>query len=315
MKKSVFIVVLVLLVIFIAGCSGVPQGERPQDTAAALRAVQTGTQGVVTSILQNSPPALIYDSSDLVALVEVRNRGNYDLDQTSCFVQVTGFDPNIIRGGFDVSRSCSENVGTLQGKNVYNTEGDFNQIEFHSPNVQLPDGVFEYNPTLNFVTCYQYHTTASPQVCVDPLFYQVTSEQKSCVPRPASVGGGQGAPVGVSFVGVNMVGNKAVFEINVQNMGTGRVLSPFANVQNCGQASLDYTDFDRVGYDVRLSGGTLIDCKPHDKIVRLNNGQGKIVCSYTIPGTSSFETPLKIDLDYGYIDSIQQPIKIVKTPQ
>jgi hypothetical protein len=75
-----------------------------------------------------------------------------------------------------------------------------------------------------------------------------------------------------------------------------------------------WTSFFRL-YDVRLSGGTLIDCKPHDKIVRLNNGQGKIVCSYTIPGTSSFETPLKIDLDYGYIDSIQQPIKIVKTPQ
>mgnify|MGYP006449302941 FL=1 len=97
MKKSVFVGVLVLLVIFIAGCTGVPQGETPGDTAAALRAVQTGTQGIVTQVLENSPPALIYDSSELVALVEVRNRGNYDLDQTSCFVQITGFDPNIIR--------------------------------------------------------------------------------------------------------------------------------------------------------------------------------------------------------------------------
>ena len=76
------------------------------------------------------------------------------------------------------------------------------------------------------------------------------------------MGGGQGAPVGISYVGVDMVGNKAIFEINVVNFGTGQVLHPGANIQDCGHASLDYDDLDKVGYSARISGGSSMDCKP-----------------------------------------------------
>lgn len=250
-----------------------------------------------------------------MTIVEVKNKGNHDLTQQDCFVQITGFDPNIIRGGFNIPRSCAENVNILEGKNVYNVEGSSNQLEFRAPTVNLPSGVFEYNPVLNFVTCYNYHTTASPSVCVDPLFYQVTSQQKTCLPHNVGTGGGQGAPVGISYVGVNMVGSKAIFELNVVNYGTGRVLSPYAGIQNCGEASVSYTDLDKVGYKVQLSGGSLIDCKPRDGFVRLVNNQGKIVCQFSIPGASAYETPLLVDLDYSYIQSYQKPVKIIKTPE
>ena len=168
---------------------------------------------------------------------------------------------------------------------------------------------------MNFLTCYNYHTTANPSVCVDPLFYQVTSEQKTCLPRDVSMGGGQGAPVGVSQVGVDMIGSRAVFEINIRNFGTGRVLSPDTDIRSCGQASIEYTDLDKVRYSVQMTGGSLIDCKPRDGLVRLTNNGGKIVCSFDIPGTFAFETPLQIGLDYGYVQSFQKPIKIIKTPE
>jgi len=320
MKKSVSKVLFtlcVLLSLLLVSCSGRPAaGDRPQDTAAALKLVQSGTQGIEISVLPNYPPSLLYDQNELIALVEVKNRGNHDVEAQDCFVQISGFDPNIITGTFNGPRSCADTAGgVLEGKNVYNTQGSNNQIEFRSSNVALPPGVFEYNPTLNFLTCYNYRTTANPQVCVDPLFYQITSEQKTCVPADVSTGGGQGAPVGISYVGVDMIGSKAVFEINVVNLGGGRVLSPRADIRNCGQASLEYTDLDKVAYSVQLSGGSLIDCKPRDGMVRLNNNQGKIVCTYNIPGASSYQTPLLIDLDYGYIQSFQKPIKIIQTPR
>ncbi len=321
MKKGVskFLIItsICLMSIFLVSCGGlIRSGEDPQDTAAVLKMVQTGSQGVDIEILQNAPPPLIYDQNELVALVEVHNRGNHDLAAQECFVQVTGFDPNIIKGGMQTAQSCASNAGgILDGKNVYNLQGGINQLEFRSQNVVLPQGVFEYSPTLNFVTCYYYHTIANPAVCVDPIFYQVTHEQKSCIPQDIGMGGGQGAPVGVSRVGVDMVGNKAIFEIDVVNFGTGQVLSPYADIRNCGHSSLDYDDLDRVRYTAQLSGGTLIDCKPRDGFVRLNNGNGKIVCSFNIAGTSAFETPLMLDFDYGYVQSVQRPIKIVMTPQ
>jgi len=320
MKKSALVVLVILLSTLLLACQPKPaQGERPLDTAAALKRVQTGTQGVGTELRQGSLPNLIYDQNELIALVEVHNRGASingvnDLQAQQCFVQITGFDPNIITGAFNTPRSCSEGVGTLEGKNVYNTDGSSNIIEFAS-NVNLPLGVTDYNPTLNFLTCYNFRTIANPSVCVDPLFYQITSEQKTCIPRDVPMGGGQGAPVGVSYVGVDMVGDRAIFEISVRNLGTGRVLSPFANIQNCGQSSLEYRDLDRVSYNVQMSGGGKINCKPQDGFVRLTNNEGKIVCTFSIPGTSAFETPLLVDLDYSYVESMQRSVRIVQTPQ
>ena len=318
MKKSVkqaLIVTFLLLVLFLVACNRVPAGEKPRDTAAILRQVQTGTQGVEVSVLPNYPPLQVYDQNELLAIVEIKNRGNDNLEAQDCFIQISGFDPNIILGGFNQPRSCAENIGTLEGKNVYNLEGGANQLEFKSSTITLPPGVFDYKPTLNFVTCYNYQTIANPSVCMDPLFYQVTAEQKTCLPRDVVMAGGQGGPVGVSLVGVDMVGRKAIFEINIKNFGKGRVLSPHSDLRSCGQASLEYTDLDKVAFDVQMTGGSLLDCKPRDGLVRLTNGLGKLVCQFDIPGASAFETPLTVRLNYNYIQSFQKQIHIVKTPE
>ena len=317
MKRRGFLVLAVLTLLFVLTSCGpkVPGGDQPLDTAAALQQVKTGTQGVEVSLVQNYPPPTIYDQNELIALVEVKNKGNYDLELQDCFIRATGFDRNIIRGGFDQPRACAEGLNILEGKNVYNLDGAFNQIEFKSPNIALPFGIPDYNPTLNFLTCYNYKTKASPQVCIDPLLYQVSSQQKSCdYRRGISIGGGQGGPVGVSNIGVDMVGNRAIFDISVSNFGSGSVLSPFANIQSCGDANLNRQDFDKVGYSVRLADA-IGNCNPRDNIVRLSNGRGKIICSFDIPGTTAYETPILVDLNYGYMQSTSKPIKIIRTPQ
>ncbi len=314
--KLVHLLMFILALFLLASCNRVAAGEKPIDTATALKMVQTGTQGIETKLLQNSPPPMIYDQNELIAILEVNNKGNHDVLSQECFVQATGFDKNIIKGGFDLPHSCNENQGgALEGKNVYNVEGGSNQIEFRSTDVSLPNGVFDYTTTLNFVSCYNYQTRANPVVCVDPLFYQVTSQQKNCIPKDVGMGGGQGAPVGVTYVGVQMAGGKAVFNINIQNVGGGRVLSNYADIRNCGEASLEYTDLDKVAYTVQWSSGIPLNCKPLDGFVRLNNNNGKIVCSTEIPSTYAYETPLSITLDYNYIKSFTKQVKIVDTPQ
>ena len=307
-------VALLVLILFITSCSK-GAGPAPSDTAAALKQVQSGSQGVEVNLLANFPPPTLYDQDQLEMIVEVNNKGNHDIDASSCFIQITGFDQNIIRGGLNIPRSCAERVGRLPGKNIYNLAGESNQLEFRSSSIFLPEGVFEYNPTLNIQSCYNYHTRASPQVCVDPALYQITSEQKVCTPSSVGLGGGQGAPVGISTVGVNMVGTRVIFEINVQNFGSGKVSSPYSDLQSCGQPSSDITERDRVAYAVQFSGGSLINCNPAGGIIRLNNGNGKIVCSFNVVGTGAFQSPLLIDLDYNYMQSFQKAIKIVKTPQ
>jgi hypothetical protein len=312
-RKGLLILAVLSIMIVLTSCRGqVGGGERPADTASRLKAANSGTQGVEINVMNNFPPTLIYDDNELVALIEVKNLGNHPVKLSDCFVQVTGFDPMIIKEGFNVYHPCAENQGILEGKNEYNLNGGVNQIEFRSTNNKLLPGVFEYNPLLNFVVCYNYHTMANPVVCVDPLFYQVTSQQKTCVPHDVSMGGGQAAPVGVNYVGVQMTGGGAVFEIGISNYGSGRVLSMNSDLRDCGQSSLSYADQDVVYYGVSWSGGQL-DCKPRD-FVRLVNNQAVITCFATLPNVGAFETPLLVDLDYNYIKSFTKQVKIVRTP-
>jgi hypothetical protein len=314
MKKKVLLVLLVLAVVFISSCSYKPEaGETPVETATAVRQASIGTQGVEMNFLTDYPPAYLYDTTEFVAIAEVWNKGNYDLGPGECFVELTGYDKNIIRGVQD-RQTCTITGTELEGKKAFNLEGSSDQLEFKSSNIILPPKVNEYNPNLNLVACYKYQTTASPMVCVENSLLQVTSEQKSCLVTDATgIGGGQAGPVGVSYVDVEMAGDRAIFSITVRNFDTGRVLSPQSSIGNCPN-TLERDEFDKVGYSVDLSGGSLIDCKPRDRLVRLNNGNGKIICSFNIGNTPAYETPLIINLDYNYMKSVKKQVKIIKTP-
>jgi len=112
-----------------------------------------------------------------------------------------------------------------------------------------------------------------------------------------------------------MIGNRAHFEISIRNMGTGEVLSPFADIRSCS-SSFDRTQKNKVAYTVKLGHGSFGNCKPQGGIVTLYNGQEtKIFCDFNIPGTVAYETPLTIDLDYGYMQSYNNQVRIIKTPE
>ncbi|HLD00419.1 MAG TPA: hypothetical protein VJC39_01620 [Candidatus Nanoarchaeia archaeon] len=314
MQKRLLVAALVFLTLVLTSCSKVPGGERPLDTAASYREVSTGTQGVEVEFLPNYPPPTIYDTGDLIAVAEIKNKGNHDLGPTDCFIKIDGYDPNIIQGfSFPSARSCAESLGVLEGKKIYNLEGGVNQIEFTSTAISLPEKSFEYNPILKVFNCYNYHTSASPQVCIDPML-QITSEQKTCDVTDVGLSAGQGGPVGVSYVGVEMTSERALFEITVRNFGGGKVLSPFADIQSCN-LNLQRTEIDNIQYSVEMIGLGPGDCKPFDGNLKLYNGQGKIFCSFALPQALAYETPLIIDLDYSYLESFDRPVKIIRTPQ
>ncbi|MFH1682826.1 MAG: hypothetical protein ABIA37_03435 [Candidatus Woesearchaeota archaeon] len=313
MKKSVLIFGILLISLILTSCSYKPAaGETALETAAAVRQASIGTQGLELKFLPNYPPTYLYDTTEFVAIAEIWNKGNYDLNPSDCFLELTGYDKNIIRGVYD-RQSCVSSGTDLEGKKAYNLQGSSDQIEFKSSNLLLPSGVPDYNPTLNLVACYKYETAANPLICVENSLHQVTSEQKACIVKDVSLAGGQAGPVGISYVDVEMAGDKAIFSINVQNYGTGRVLSPLSSLASCPN-TLAYDDFDKIRYSVDLSGGSLINCKPRDGLVRLANNQGKIICQFNIGNTAAYETPLLIRLDYNYMQSLKMPIKIIKTP-
>lgn len=260
------------------------------------------------NFLQDAPPRQIYDSADLVGVLELYNLGTYDINKNKCFVQFGGFDQNIVRG-VNARQVC----GDLPGKSEFLVDGGYGTLEFKSSNILLPLDVDIYNPDVVATACYEYQTVASPQVCIDPAFFEVSREQRACEVRDFSVAGGQGAPVAVTFVDADMVRNRAIFKIDIQNVGGGRVVSPRVSLTQC-LSGPKYDEFDQVRYAVSLSSGTMISCSPQDFLVRMKDGRGKIVCTFDVGNTRAYETPLRVELNYNYMQSIQTPVEIIRTP-
>ncbi|MCK4589254.1 MAG: hypothetical protein KAT77_02340 [Nanoarchaeota archaeon] len=300
-----------MLSILLVGCQPlVGGGETPEETSGLSRYARSGFQGLDMRFIQDLPPNSLWDVAELVIVNELKNVGSYNIEADKCFIEVSGIDRNIVRNlQPGIRQSCDD----IEGKSVYNTEGGFNQIEFQSASIILPEGVDRYAPNIVLSACYNYKTIASPQVCIDPGFYQLTSEQKSCQVRDVPLGGGQGAPVSVDNVKVDMVGQKAIFQLDISNTGPGRVVSPRAALNQC-PGNMRYDDFDEVGFIISLSGEFPEKCTPSDHLVRLTNNKGKVFCTFNVGSTAAYEAPLNIELNYKYLQSISKKVEIVKTP-
>lgn len=299
---TIFVIFLLTLATFlVSGCQGF---GRRQDEPTGAGFVSTGSQALQMRFLPNMPPDKTYTQTPITAMLEVRNVGTYDM--TTLNIYLTGFDPMIIPFQTSVYP-----VPLLEARSRFNPEGGYDTVEYTSSPIQLPQGTFEYNPTLLATACYIYKTTASPLICIDPNPTDVLSDKPCQVQNVGT--GSQGAPVAVSNVEVQSTPKDTLLRIQVQNVGSG-VLMKEVMVGNCMQP-LQFKELNEVRYSVIVGGegGSPLQCKPDNNVLRLIDNQGTIFCSVPhslIQGGSAYETPLRISLDYGYKESISQKITI-----
>jgi len=291
--------------IFSTGCQ---LGRRGPDNVVEER-VYSGTQGLKMSFLTNLPPVRIYDTVPLTIVTELENKGVSDLSGTNCVLHLHGYDDNIIRG-IDSTQYCGDN---LWEKSVSYPEGGQDVVEFETSSIYLPAGLDSLPQNFLLTACYEYETYASPIVCIDPQLYKIQPVEQACVVQDVSTGGGQGAPVSVDMVEVDMISeNRVVFKIHITNVGGGHVLRPGSSLTQCLNLVDEYDYFNILDYDVDMSGGSMISCSPDE--VRLTNDRATIFCTFSVSGDYAYTTPLQIWLRYNYMDSINKNVEIVATP-
>ncbi len=188
--------------------------------------------------------------------------------------------------------------------------GDLDYIEYHGRIIDWPEGVDQIPQRLLITNCYMYTTFAAPIVCIDPQPY--VESRKACTARQISWSGSQGAPVAITRVVQENTPRKAVFHITVENVGGGTVFDP-GDLEKCspyfpgGARSNDLNQI-WIGY-VRI-GDYELSCTPETS-VRLYNGRAEFTCTYPIEYAelnSAYETPLVIELWYGYSKVMERPI-------
>lgn len=174
-------------------------------------------------------------------------------------------------------------------------------------------GIDELKQPILMTNCYFYTTHAAPLVCIDPDPY--SENQKVCQPRQLSFSGSQGAPVAITSVEQENGPRMATFRINIQNSGRGEVFDP-GMLEKCSPYLADRVrpEDKNVVYvgDVRIGNRRLQDCIPNG-VVRLHNGRGTITCQYPLEYVglkSAYETPLYVELWYGYVEHERRDLTI-----
>ncbi len=309
MRKFAFLVLfLALFSLVLISCK-----PKTDTTPDGTTEVYTGTKGLEMSFVKNQPPSKIYDKDSLNILLELKNLGASDLSGSKCRLFISGYSNSIVRMS-DNDMDC----GNLEGKTIYNPEGSYETVEFKAASMELPENMDTMSQNFLVEACYEYQTTANPVVCIDPRIYDLTTTEKACTVKDVTLSGGQGAPVAVTGVKVNMMKSRVQFKINVANLGKGTVLSQGTSIfQDCPY-NLQFYDYNLIDYEVDMSGATLESCSPQidgGQRMRLVDNKGMIICTFQINDDTTYSTPLSINLYYNYLDSVSKKVEIVKTPE
>ncbi len=304
-KKRVMVIVLMLLLVFSTGCVKKKSTETFGPGVMSNK-IYTGTNGINMKFMENMPPVRTYDKSGLNILVELNNKGAFE---TSGDIYITGFDKNLIP-----LKPLHHSFTNLEPKSNFNEQGGFEKLSFEAQSFRLPEGTDSFPVKMLVSMCYPYETKANPVVCIDPKLYDVDVSEKACEARDISLGGGQGAPVAVTRVSADTIEDKVHFKIDIANVGGGEVIRRSSVSSTKCPFDLEYADLNKVRYDIDMTSGSLEKCNPSNNEVPLTNGRGSIYCTFRVNADNSYQTPIKIKLDYGYVDSISKNVEIVRIP-
>ncbi|MFC1691320.1 hypothetical protein ACFL0W_04000 [Nanoarchaeota archaeon] len=346
-KKTPILVVFVIISLLIMSCGnkdgadtkgsstgglggGGLFGRSPDGPTTSSQDHYSGSEGITVGFIENSPPDVVYDlegtGGELLPLIQVQNKGVFD---ATPIIYLSGFDPTIIKfRGSDLSGAPLYDVITpaLRGKSTLNPEGEYRITELYGPaDLNLGGDIDIYKTNLQLTTCYYYETKASPVLCVDPdPFSPLTI--RACEPKGWSGGGGQGAPVSVTSVTQQSMPGKISIVIEIANQGQGTILEKSvvqSAINSPGRGgclgNLKYNQVNRVYYaqggdsGISISGVTNLQCEPTETVILGPDKKGRIFCQGTVNSQTAYEAPLRITLQYGYLQSWTTPIEIRST--
>jgi len=288
--KRLLTIFLVFLVLLTWGCS--------RQTETGYTNFRSGSQGLSLRFLPYSPPSTIYDNDVVDFVIEIANKGAYDIRSGKLYI--TGFDRNII--------NIYENYfvfNAIEGKSEYNNQGEILIVDrYVGTRISLPGGVEEHNTPIEAIACYEYQTIASFPVCIDSD--PRTSKHDGCSVSDVSPGT-QGGPIAVSHVDVESGTGRMRLIITIRNVGSGDVID-----FNACPFGYSYNEMDKIrSYDVDIQGIPL-DCQPDSGSLKLDDlGQARIYCqANNLPEDAAYITPVTVTLNYDYKNSASTSVKI-----
>ncbi|MEM2139064.1 MAG: hypothetical protein QXM96_02840 [Candidatus Woesearchaeota archaeon] len=260
---------------------------------------RTGTDALIMNFNKDNPPTEAISTQNLNVVVEFSNKGAYNINDLKFYL--TGYDPNIL---FESSVQTSNPI-SLEGKSLYVPQGSQTEFITWKTKINSPKNTDSFKQDLTVTACYHYKTIANPTLCIEPQTY--SNANQKCKFIVQDLGSSQGAPIVINSINPKTTDDTVYLEIQFSNKGKGSVFS--GNNNNCYN-SVDIRDIDSINYIKVTSSGTSFKCKPEGKI-KLDNGNGFAICEAPIKTNSYYITPINIELDYSYRQTISKTLTII----
>lgn len=306
------VAVFCFVMIFFAGCA----------QSQSLFEPHKGTKGISVSFFDNMPADEVYENSAFDIGLDIRNDGADDVDNVRFNVEAERKLIEIVSGSpFFVSLK-GRSIESPVGGNVIKT------VSVRSDKIIASE---EYDTNLRVSYCYPYRTVFSAPVCIDPdVAGRKADKPELCKKKEFSFYGGQGAPVAVVKMSVQMIpkedGVEPGFSFEVENSGAGHVIpvddSSIANA--CSAAGIpsdvlgviEIAGADFGGDDSKLvcSKSKLRTPEKKDSETEYSSERAVVRCTGSIiPYTKeAYVSYVSAELKYGYQDSVGKEVKIIK---
>lgn len=333
-KKNAIILFLVIFLLLIAGCSS-SSTKKTDDIN-----VRIGFKGLDMEFLKGTPPAKMFEGDAFHALIKVKNNGAYSIKNDQAILSL-GVEKDytkkteLLTGGRITSFGGLSNAASfgLEGKSSINPIGNEEVISYNIVAGRVDPQSETHTSTIISTLCYPYETVLTSNVCVDTDVNDLRPAKKVCNMQDLVFGNGQGAPVAVTKIEVNMLpvissgkdsatSIKPQFLIYIENKGLGTVIKAEAVKDFCTKSDTEHKNLNVVYVDAYLSNKKLkcqldVETSATERgHIKLKDKKDIIWCDLVegIPAAQDpYLSPLKIELSYGYSQSISANYVIQKT--
>ena len=305
-KNIIMLASLLLLIALISSCK-----SRSSDALPELD-YRAGSSGITIKYLTDITPSQIDEGETFILGMKVTNEGAADVDVV-----------NFVLSGYNSAYFPTVDPReipqfSMKGKSKYDPVGEEKILTFNIKNLKAPTE--NYEAVFLSTVCYKYKTIATTDICIVTDVAELTKLVKPpCTAKSSISLSSQGAPVTVTKVEPNIYKDrdilKADFKIYIDNKGKGNVRLKESFDKECtGSSALKKEDINNVSVKVYLGNEKI--CEGSYMIKKQGLGEktdNYYKCSTIIQqNIESYLTFLKVDLDYGYVQTESKKIKVKK---
>ncbi|HII69274.1 TPA: hypothetical protein HA270_05340 [Candidatus Woesearchaeota archaeon] len=325
-KKGVCVLLCVTLFL-LAGCTGGTSGP----SLISDEQIYKGTDGITMEFVKGAPPSEAFDAMRLRIHATMENKGAFDVQEGYLALGIEDGYMALAGNGFNLDRDHQKRLTdrhltfNLRGKSLDDPIGEETLLSIDALATIKDDQATIHPALIQITTCYPYQTKANADICIDTDSFSLIEREKACEIKDITLQS-QGAPIAVTKIETAMLpqdDNTVIphFIITMENKGKGITIKDDLEVIRNACTSSPFTrEREEIFNKIRITAYLSNDDQPLDclgsgeqNVFTIRDGKGTARCTphAGIPAQKgTFVTPLRIELDYGYTQTIATEVKI-----